>query len=37
MGKQMAETVYQAMQQDSTASFDSSTNQLLAHIKQLFA
>jgi glucose-6-phosphate isomerase len=37
MGKQMAETVYQAMQQDSTAPFDSSTNQLLAHIKQLFA
>jgi glucose-6-phosphate isomerase len=36
MGKQMAETVYQAMQQDSTAPFDSSTNQLLAHIKQLF-
>lgn len=37
MGKQMAETVYQAMQQDSVAPFDSSTNQLLKHIKQLFA
>jgi len=36
MGKQMAETVYQAMQQESTAPFDSSTNQLLKHIKQLF-
>lgn len=35
MGKQMAETVYQALQQERTDSFDSSTNQLLAHIKQL--
>lgn len=35
MGKQMAETVYQALQQDSIASFDSSTNRLLSHIKQL--
>ncbi|WP_352336333.1 glucose-6-phosphate isomerase [Psychrobacter sp. 16-MNA-CIBAN-0192] len=35
MGKQMAETVYQALQQDSTDSFDSSTNQLLSRIKQL--
>ncbi len=35
MGKQMAETVYQAMQQDSPAPFDTSTNQLLQYIKQL--
>ena len=35
MGKQMAETVYQAMQQQSLAPFDTSTNQLLRHIKQL--
>lgn len=35
MGKQMAESVYQALQQDNSSSFDSSTNQLLAHIKQL--
>ncbi len=35
MGKQMAETVYQAMQQDSESPFDTSTNQLLQHIKQL--
>nr|WP_317199646.1 glucose-6-phosphate isomerase [uncultured Psychrobacter sp.] len=35
MGKQMAETVYHALQQDGSEQFDSSTNQLLAHIKQL--
>lgn len=35
MGKQMAETVYQAMQQNTSAPFDTSTNQLLEHIKQL--
>ncbi|WP_227514205.1 glucose-6-phosphate isomerase [Psychrobacter urativorans] len=34
MGKQMAETVYQALQQDSASAFDTSTNQLLAHIRQ---
>ena len=34
MGKQMAEAVYQAMQKETSNSFDSSTNQLLAHIKQ---
>ncbi len=35
MGKQMAETVYHALQQDDAAAFDSSTNELLAHIKRL--
>lgn len=35
MGKQMAETVYQALQQDSDSHFDTSTNQLLAHIRRL--
>ena len=35
MGKQVAETVYQAMQQDNEPPFDSSTNQLLQYIKQL--
>ncbi len=35
MGKQMAETVYNALQQESSGQFDSSTNQLLAHINQL--
>ncbi len=35
MGKQMAESVYHALQQDSSSPFDSSTNQLLAHIRQL--
>jgi glucose-6-phosphate isomerase len=35
MGKEMAETVYQALQQDSASPFDSSTNQLLAHIRRL--
>lgn len=34
MGKQMAESVYQALQQPSLSAFDSSTNQLLAHIRQ---
>lgn len=34
MGKQMAESVYQALQ-DSSSPFDTSTNQLLAHIRQL--
>lgn len=33
MGKQMAESVYQALQQDSSP-FDTSTNQLLTHIRQ---
>lgn len=35
MGKQMAESVYQALQQGGEGVFDSSTNQLLARIKHL--
>lgn len=35
MGKQMAESVHHAMQHDSEAQFDTSTDQLLQHIKQL--
>ncbi len=35
MGKQMAESVHYAMQHDSEAQFDTSTDQLLQHIKQL--
>ena len=35
MGKQMAESVHDAMQQEGNAPFDTSTNQLLKHIKQL--
>jgi glucose-6-phosphate isomerase len=35
MGKQMAESVYHALKQDSSSPFDTSTNQLLAHIRQL--
>ncbi len=35
MGKQMAESVHQALQQDGSLPFDTSTNQLLAHIRQL--
>ena len=35
MGKQMAESVYQALQQADSSPFDTSTNQLLAHIRQL--
>ena len=35
MGKQMAESVYKALQQESGAQFDTSTNQLLQHIRQL--
>ncbi|MFZ3143179.1 glucose-6-phosphate isomerase [Psychrobacter glacincola] len=35
MGKQMAESVHAAMQQEGGAQFDTSTNQLLKHIKQL--
>lgn len=35
MGKQMAESVYQALQQDNNSPFDTSTNQLLAHIRRL--
>ena len=35
MGKQMAESVHDAMQQEGSAQFDTSTNQLLKHIKQL--
>ena len=35
MGKQMAESVYDALQQQHSDAFDSSTNQLLQHIKQL--
>ncbi len=35
MGKQMAESVYQALQQDNNSPFDTSTNQLLTHIRQL--
>ena len=35
MGKQMAESVHAAMQQEGGTQFDTSTNQLLKHIKQL--
>ncbi len=35
MGKQMAESVHRAMQQEHSNQFDSSTNELLRHIKQL--
>ncbi|SNT71227.1 glucose-6-phosphate isomerase [Psychrobacter sp. LV10R520-6] len=35
MGKQMAETVYHALQQDGVNPFDTSTNQLLTHIRRL--
>ena len=35
MGKQMAESVHTAMQQEGGEQFDSSTNQLLQHIKRL--
>ena len=35
MGKQMAESVYQALQQDNSHPFDTSTNQLLTHIRRL--
>ena len=35
MGKQMAESVHHAMQHESSGLFDTSTNQLLQHIKQL--
>ena len=35
MGKQMAESVHDAMQQEGASQFDSSTNQLLKHIQQL--
>ena len=35
MGKQMAESVHTAMQQESVSQFDNSTNQLLQHIKQM--
>ncbi|WP_350561928.1 glucose-6-phosphate isomerase [Psychrobacter sp. CAL346-MNA-CIBAN-0220] len=35
MGKEMAETVYQALQQDSNSQFDTSTEQLLQHIRRL--
>ena len=35
MGKQMAESVHDAMQQADESQFDSSTNQLLKHIQQL--
>ena len=34
MGKQMAESVHQAMQQESSGRFDTSTDQLLQHIRQ---
>ncbi|MEN6669692.1 glucose-6-phosphate isomerase [Psychrobacter sp. B38] len=34
MGKQMAESVHHAMQHESDAQFDTSTDQLLQHIKQ---
>ena len=34
MGKQMAESVHNAMQQEGGEQFDSSTNQLLQHIKR---
>ncbi len=35
MGKQMAESVHQALQQDNASPFDTSTNQLLTHIRRL--
>lgn len=35
MGKKMAESVHTAMQQGGDAQFDTSTNQLLQHIKLL--
>ncbi|PKG34588.1 glucose-6-phosphate isomerase [Psychrobacter sp. Sarcosine-3u-12] len=35
MGKQMAESVHQAMQQETEGQFDTSTDQLLQHIRQL--
>ena len=35
MGKKMAESVHHAMQHDSEAQFDTSTDQLLQHIRQL--
>ncbi|SLJ83351.1 glucose-6-phosphate isomerase [Psychrobacter sp. DAB_AL43B] len=35
MGKQMAESVHDAMQQEGSVQFDTSTNQLLKHIQQL--
>lgn len=35
MGKQMAETVFHALQHENSNQFDTSTNQLLAHIKKL--
>ncbi len=35
MGKQMAESVHHAMQHETDAQFDTSTDQLLQHIKQL--
>ncbi|MGP9596342.1 glucose-6-phosphate isomerase [Psychrobacter sp. AOP29-E1-4] len=35
MGKQMAESVHHAMQQEITGQFDTSTDQLLHHIKQM--
>ena len=35
MGKQMAESVHHAMQQETQGQFDTSTDQLLQHIKQL--
>jgi len=34
MGKQMAESVHQAMQQEVSGQFDTSTDQLLKHIKR---
>ncbi|WP_350642708.1 glucose-6-phosphate isomerase [Psychrobacter sp. HY3-MNA-CIBAN-0198] len=35
MGKQMAESVHQAMQKETEGQFDTSTDQLLQHIRQL--
>lgn len=35
MGKQMAESVHQAMQKEAEGQFDTSTDQLLQHIRQL--
>ncbi len=35
MGKQMAESVHHAMQQEDSGQFDTSTDQLLQHIRQL--
>ena len=35
MGKQMAESVHEAMQQENQSQFDTSTDQLIKHIKQL--